>query len=131
VGQVVAIAFGLAAASFFPVIVLGIFSVRTNKQGAVAGMLSGILFTMGYVVWFLYLDPWIDPDRQILPKLFGIEVTGIGTVGMFINLAVTLVVSRFTPPPPQAVQDNVLAIRYPRVEGAFHPDQESHERLDE
>lgn len=105
VAQVVAFAFGLAAASFFPAIVLGIFDKRTNREGAIAGILVGLLFTLFYIVGvkFYHMQPW----------LFGISPEGIGTVGMIINFIVTLVVSRFTPPPPIAVQEMVEDLRSP------------------
>ncbi|MBD2308456.1 cation acetate symporter, partial [Chroococcidiopsis sp. FACHB-1243] len=103
--QVVAFAFGLAAASFFPAIVLGIFDKRTNREGAIAGILVGLIFTLFYIVGvkFYGMQPW----------LFGISPEGIGTVGMIINFIVTLVVSRLTPPPPIAVQEMVEDLRSP------------------
>lgn len=112
VAQVVAFAFGLAASSFFPIIVLGIFSKRTNRQAAIAGMLSGILFTGAYIVWFKFLHPELNSAEH---WLFGISPEGIGAIGMLINFAVALVVTRFTPPPPQAVQDAVEQLRSPWV----------------
>lgn len=110
VAQVVAFAFGLAASSFFPAIVLGIFSKKTNKEGAIAGMVCGILFTMIYIVNIKYLNgaAWC----------FGISAEGIGAVGMIINFIITLTISRFTPPPPNDVQEMVENIRYPRGAGA-------------
>jgi len=111
VAQVVALAFGLAAASFFPVILLGIFNRRTNREGAISGMLTGLLFTFAYIVGIKAFDmpPWI----------FGISAEGIGAVGMVLNFAVCLIVSRLTPPPPQDIQDMVDSIRLP--EGAAGP----------
>ncbi|MDV2994177.1 MAG: Cation/acetate symporter ActP [Chroococcidiopsis sp. SAG 2025] len=105
VAQVVAFAFGLAAASFFPAIVLGIFDKRTNREGAIAGIIVGLLFTLFYIVGvkFYGMQPW----------LFGISPEGIGTVGMMINFIVTLIVSRLTPPPPIAVQEMVEDLRSP------------------
>ncbi|KAI9133043.1 sodium:solute symporter family protein [Acaryochloris sp. CCMEE 5410] len=105
VAQVVAFAFGLAAASFFPVILLGIFDKRTNREGAIAGMVSGLLFTTVYIlgVKFYDMSPWF----------FGVSAEGIGTVGMLINLVVTLVVSRLTPPPPPEIQALVENLRTP------------------
>ena len=105
VAQVVAFAFGLAAASFFPVIILGIFDKRTNREGAIAGMIVGLAFTTFYIVGikFAGMNPW----------LFGISAEGIGTVGMILNFAVTLIVSRLTPPPPQEVQDMIEDLRSP------------------
>lgn len=110
VAQVVAFAFGLAASSFFPIIVLGIFSKRTSREGAIAGMLSGILFTSAYIIYFKFINP--SPSAKSM-WLFGISPEGIGTVGMIINFAVTLIVTRFTPPPPEEVQLQVERIRYP------------------
>ena len=109
VAEVVAFAFGLAAASFFPVILLGIFDARTNRAGAIWGMSIGLAFTMIYIVGnrFFGAPAWF----------FGISAQGIGTVGMFLNLFVTLVVSRMTPPPPQEIMDMVQSIRVPRGAG--------------
>jgi len=109
VAQVVAFAFGLAAASFFPIIVLGIFDKRTNREGAITGMLTGLVFTTGYITAnkFFGMQPW-----------FGISSEGIGTVGMVLNFAVTLVVSRLTAPPPPEVQAMVESIRSPDHAGA-------------
>jgi cation/acetate symporter len=109
VAEVVAFAFGLAASSFFPVIVLGIFSRRTTSQGAILGMLSGILFTGAYIIYFKFLNRGAGPDEWFL----GISPEGIGMVGMIINFAVTIVVSRFTPMPPDSVRATVEAIRLP------------------
>lgn len=93
VAQVVAFAFGLAAASFFPAILLGIFSKRTNKYGAIAGMVVGITFTAAYIIYFRFAHPELnDPDHWWL----GISPEGIGTVGMLMNFAVTGVVSALT-----------------------------------
>jgi cation/acetate symporter len=118
VAQVVAFAFGLAASSFFPIIVLGIFSTRTTREGAIAGMLTGILFTAGYIIYY----------RTIFPKLWerpsgaddwwwGISPEGIGTIGMLLNFAVTIGVSAFTKAPPQHVQETVRNIRLPSESG--------------
>lgn len=105
VAEVVAFAFGLAAASFFPIIILGIFDKRTNKEGAIAGMIAGLGFTIFYIagVKFYGVQPWF----------FGVSAEGIGTLGMMINFVVTLAVSRFTPPPPLAVQEMVEELRMP------------------
>ncbi|MUG93028.1 cation acetate symporter [Scytonema sp. UIC 10036] len=107
VGQVVAFAFGLAASSFFPVILLGIFDKRTNKEGAIAGMLTGLIFTIVYIVGvkFAGMPAWF----------FGVSAEGIGTLGMIINLIVTLVVSRLTPPPPLEIQEMVEDLRSPDI----------------
>ncbi|MDH3685909.1 MAG: cation acetate symporter [Myxococcales bacterium] len=111
VAQVVAFAFGLAAASFFPVLLLGIFSKRTTKEGAIAGMLTGIGFTASYIVYF----KWIAAENSADYWLFGISPEGIGTIGMLLNFAVMLTVSRFTEPPPQVVQELVEMVRLPGV----------------
>lgn len=118
VAQVVAFAFGLAAASLFPVILLGIFSKRINKQGAIAGMLTGLAFTYGYIEYFkgLFL-PWAGApwsENVDANWLFGISPEGIGVVGMCLNFIVAVVVSRLTPPPSAAIQELVERIRYPR-----------------
>ena len=110
VAQVVAYAFGLAAASFFPAIVLGIFQKRMNKHGAIAGMLSGFLFTAGYIVYFKTLNPSLDNAEG---WWLGISPEGIGTLGTIVNLAVSYAVSRFTPEPPVEVQEIVQNIRLP------------------
>ena len=117
VAQVVAFAFGLAAASFFPAIIMGIFSRRMNREGAVAGMISGIGFTAAYIIHFHYIDPAANtPDNWFL----GISPEGIGFVGMLINFAVAVVVSRFTAPPPEEVGRLVDSIRVPRGAGPAH-----------
>lgn len=108
VAQVVAFAFGLAAASFFPSIILGIFSKRMNMQGAMAGMIVGIVFTAGYIIYFKFLGGTADQ------YLFGISPEGIGTLGMLLNFAVSLTVSAVTPAPPVSVQELVENIRIPR-----------------
>lgn len=118
VAQVVAFAFGLAAASLFPVILLGIFSSRINKQGAIAGMLTGLAFTYGYIEYFkgLFL-PWAGaPWSENVAEnwLFGISPEGIGAIGMCLNFFVAVIVSRATPPPSTAVRELVERIRYPR-----------------
>jgi cation/acetate symporter len=108
VSQVVAFAFGLAAASFFPVIFLGIFDKRTNSEGAIAGMVTGLIFTIIYIVGVKFggMQPWF----------FGVSPEGIGTLGMLINFAVTVVVSRLTPPPPAEIQAMVEDLRSPLIE---------------
>ena len=117
VAQVVAFAFGLAASSFFPVIFLGIFSKRMNKEGAISGMLTGITFTAAYIIYFKF----INPSANIPQKwLFGISPEGIGAVGMVLNFVVALVVSRFTPPPPAHVQALIEEIRIPKGASEAH-----------
>ena len=115
VAQVVALAFGLAAASFFPAIILGIFDKRMNKEGAIAGMVVGILFTAGYI-W--YFKPQLGGPGTPDQYWFGIRPEGIGTLGMMINLVIALVISRMTPSPPESVQALVEDIRIPRGSSA-------------
>ena len=111
VAQVVAFAFGLAASSFFPAIVLGIFSKRMNKEGAISGMVTGILFTASYIIYFKFINPAANkPDNW----WFGISPEGIGSIGMVINFVVALLGSRFTAPPPASIQYLVEDIRMPR-----------------
>ncbi|MFQ5513187.1 MAG: sodium:solute symporter family protein [Myxococcota bacterium] len=114
VAQVVAFAFGLAASSFFPVLVLGVFSQRTSRAGAIAGMLSGIGFTAGYIVYF----KWIAPQAGAESWLLGISPEGIGSVGMLINFAVTLAVSWLTAPPSARARALVLRMRRPEGDRA-------------
>ena len=117
VAQVVAFAFGLAAASFFPAIILGIFSRRMNREGAIAGMISGIAFTAAYIIYFNYVNPGANtPDNWFL----GISPEGIGFVGMLINFAVSVTVSRFSSPPPEEVGRLVENIRVPKGSGPAH-----------
>ena len=114
VAQVVAFAFGLAASSFFPAIIMGIFSKRMNKEGAIAGMISGITFTALYIVYFKFINPAANtPDNW----WFGISPEGIGTLGMMLNFAVATVVARFTSEAPKDVQQLVANIRFPKGAG--------------
>lgn len=110
VAQVVAFAFGLAAASFFPAIVMGIFSLRMNREGAISGMVCGLLFTAVYIVYFRFINPAAD---TVAHWWFGVSPEGIGTVGMLLNFAVAILVSRFFPAPPEEVQRMVEQIRVP------------------
>ncbi|MDO9319949.1 MAG: sodium:solute symporter family protein [Gammaproteobacteria bacterium] len=110
VAEVVAFAFGLAAASFFPAIVLGIFYSRMNKHGAVAGMVSGFTFTAAYIIYFKFINPTMSTAEH---WWFGISPEGIGTLGTLLNLVVALVVCRFTVEPPFEVQEIVRNIRLP------------------
>ena len=113
VASVVAFAFGLAASSFFPVLVLGIFSKRMNKEGAIAGMIVGIVFTAAYIIYFKFINPSANtPDNW----WFGISPEGIGTLGMIINFAVSVALCRFFPAPPDKVQRMVDDIRIPKSE---------------
>ncbi|MFZ5759312.1 MAG: sodium:solute symporter family protein [Thermodesulfobacteriota bacterium] len=110
VAQVVAFAFGLAASSFFPIIVLGIFYKRANREGAICGMIIG----MGFTAYYIISNKFFGGSAWFL----GISSEGIGTVGMVINFLVTLIVSQMTAPPPAEVQDMVENIRFPRGAGA-------------
>ncbi|NHE59308.1 sodium:solute symporter family protein [Cyclobacterium plantarum] len=114
VAEVVAFAFGLAAASFFPVIIMGIFSTRMNKEGAIAGMISGLVFTLGYIIYFKFIHP---EANNMDNWWFGISPEGIGSLGMLINFLACFVVSKFTPDPPEHVQEMIQDIRIPRGAG--------------
>lgn len=111
VAQVVAIAFGLAAASFFPAIILGIFYKKMNREGAVAGMIAGLLFTLAYIIFFKIAYPELNTPEN---WWFGISPEGIGTLGMLVNLVVSLAIGMIYPEPPQEVQEMVENIRYPK-----------------
>jgi cation/acetate symporter len=117
--QVVALAFGLAAASLFPTLMMGIFSKRINSAGATAGMLAGLLSTTLYL--FLYLGWFFIPETNMLTAdqyLFGIPPTHFGPIGAVLNFAVAYVVSSMTAEPPQEIQDLVESVRIPRGAGA-------------
>ncbi|WP_419205031.1 sodium:solute symporter family protein [Photobacterium leiognathi] len=115
VAQVVAFSFGLAAASFFPAIILGIFYKKMNKEGAIAGMISGITFTAAYIIYFKFINPAAStPDNWF----FGISPEGIGTLGMCLNFVVAIVVNKFTAEVPNDVQEMVESIRFPQGSGA-------------
>jgi len=116
VAATVALAFGLAAASFFPAIVLGIFDKRMNKEGAIAGMVAGIVLMFGYMAVFK-LGWFVDEKPPASAWWFGISPEGFGTVAMLVNLIVSMVVSRLTPPPPEDVQEMVEMIRVPKGAG--------------
>ena len=111
VAEVVALAFGLAASSFFPAIILGIFDKKMNKEGAISGMLTGIIFTAIYI---LHFKPQLGGSGLPENYFFGISPEGIGTIGMIINFIVSLIVSRLTKPTPQKIKDLVESIRYPK-----------------
>lgn len=110
VAEVVAFAFGLAASSIFPAIIMGIFSKRINMQGAVLGMVVGLLFTGFYIIYFKFLYPEFNSGEY---WWFGISPEGIGTLGMILNFFVSGVVSHFTPEPPKEVQQMIEDIRHP------------------
>ena len=107
IAKTVAFAFGLAASSFFPTLLMGIFSKKMNKVGGMAGMSIGLLFTFSYIVYFQFLGGTEDQ------YLWGITPEGIGFVGMLINFSVSFVVCSVTPPPPQKVVEMVEQIRLP------------------
>ena len=117
VGQVVAFAFGLAAASFFPAIIMGIFWKRMNNIGAISGMIVGITFTAGYIIFFKFIRPELNAPAH---WLFGISPEGIGTLGMLLNFLVSVPVSLLTAPPPAEVQELVDNIRSPQDAGPPH-----------
>jgi cation/acetate symporter len=117
VAATVALAFGLAAASFFPAIVLGIFYKRMNKEGAVAGMVVGVLLMLYYMTRFKF--GWFGGGTQA-HWWFGISPEGFGTYAMLVNFAVSLAISKFTPAPPKEVQEIVENIRIPSGAGAAH-----------
>lgn len=111
VAQVVALAFGLAASSLFPVILLGIFYKKTNRAGAISGMLSGIIFTLTYIIYFKFMHLELNnSDNWFL----GISPEGIGSIGMIINFVVAITVSQFTDEPPEEIQHLVESIRVPK-----------------
>ena len=117
VAQVVAFAFGLAAASLFPAIFMGIFSKRMNKEGAIAGMVTGLAFTFSYIFYFKLMNPAANvADNWLL----GISPEGIGVIGMVLNFAVAIVVSRLTASPPIEIRKLVDSIRVPRGAGDAH-----------
>lgn len=111
VAQVVAFAFGLAASTFFPVILMGIFYKRMNKEGAIAGMISGLVFTAAYIIYFKFVDPTANNANH---WWLGVSPEGAGTLGMTLNFVVAYSVSRFTAEPPEEVQLMVERIRVPR-----------------
>ncbi|WP_111641548.1 sodium:solute symporter family protein [Marinimicrobium alkaliphilum] len=118
--QVVALAFGIAAASIFPVLMMGIFSTRMNKYGAVSGMLAGLLSTLFYI--FTFLGFFFIPGTNLLANipenwLFGISPLSFGAVGALINFAVAFAVSSVTKPPPVEIQELVESVRYPKGAG--------------
>ena len=115
VAQVVAFAFGLAASSLFPVIFLGIFFKRINREGAIAGMMAGLLFTASYIVYFKFLHPELNTSQH---WLLGISPEGIGAIGMVVNIGIASVVALFTPAPPAEVQKLVDTIRLPTGAGS-------------
>jgi cation/acetate symporter len=120
VAQVVAFAFGLAAASFFPVILMGVFNKRMNKEGAIAGMIVGIVVTAGYIYYYKYGNP---AANNAAGWWMGISPEGFGTVGAALNFLVAYVVSKFTRAPSAEIQELVGSLRYP---GKLVPPAASH-----
>ncbi|MEM9372217.1 MAG: sodium:solute symporter family protein [Planctomycetota bacterium] len=129
VAEVVALAFGLAASSFFPAILLGIFSKRASREGIVSGMIAGIGCTIGYVILFSF--DWADGVLAAItswepgvPKqgywFLGISPAGIGSIGMLINFGFAIVISAVTKPPPREIQDLIEDIRVPKGAGEAH-----------
>jgi len=117
VASVVAFAFGLAAASFFPAIIMGIFSKTMNREGAIAGMVTGIGFTAAYIIFFKFVSPELNsPENWFL----GISPEGIGLVGMIINFVVAATVLKFTQPTPVEIQQMVEGIRNPKGSAGAH-----------
>ena len=118
--QVVALAFGLAAATIFPVLMMGIFSKTITKEGAIVGMLVGLVSTAVYI--FVYLGWFFIPGTANLPNnvdnwLFGISPAGFGTIGALLNFAAAFIVSKVTAAPPREVQELVESIRVPKGAG--------------
>ena len=112
VAQVVAFAFGLAAASLFPAIFMGIFSKRMNREGAIAGMVTGLAFTFLYIGYFKL---WAPAGTNIADNwLFGISPEGIGVIGMLLNFGVAITVAKFTAAPPPEVEKLIDNIRVPK-----------------
>jgi cation/acetate symporter len=114
---VVAFAFGLAAASLFPAILMGVFSKRMNKEGAIAGMLTGLVLTFSYIVYFKFVSPNLNTAEH---WLLGISPEGIGFIGALLNFAVAALVASVTAAPPDSVQDLVDDIRLPISAGVAH-----------
>ena len=110
VAQVVAFAFGLAAATFFPALFLGIFYKRLNKEGAIAGMITGLIFTASYIIYFKFINPDINNTES---WFMGVSPEGVGALGMILNFAVALTISSFTKEPPKEVLDLIDEIRKP------------------
>ncbi len=110
VAQVVAFAFGLAASTIFPALFLGIFTKSINKQGAISGMLSGLMFTSIYIVYFKFINPDLNHSEN---WIYGISPEGIGFIGMIINFVTSILVSKFFNPPSKKVMDLVDNLRQP------------------
>ena len=111
VAQVVAFAFGLAASSIFPALIMGIFSKRINSAGAIVGMISGLIFTLSYIIFFKFISPELNTSDY---WLFGISPEGIGVIGMLVNFFLAITISSVTKPPPEKIKTLVNKIREPR-----------------
>jgi cation/acetate symporter len=115
--EVVALAFGLAAASLFPALMMGIFNRKMNREGAIAGMLAGLVSTLVYIFWF---KGWFFiPGTQMAANtpenwFMGISPEAFGAIGALLNFALAWVVARMTPAPPEHIQHLVEDIRVPR-----------------
>ena len=110
VAQVVAFAFGLAASSIFPSLIMGIFSKRINSAGAIVGMISGLIFTLSYIIFFKFISPELNTSDY---WLFGISPEGIGVIGMLVNFFLAITISSATKPPPEKIKILVNKIREP------------------
>ena len=110
VAQVVAFAFGLAASSLFPALLMGIFSEKITKEGAISGMLTGLIFTFSYIVYFKFVFPEHNSDYY---WLFGISPEGIGLIGMILNFFVAKVISNYSKKPPESVISLIKSLRNP------------------
>ena len=110
VAQVVAFAFGLAASTLFPVLFMGIFSKKTTKEAAIGGMITGLVFTFGYIVFFKFISPELNNSDH---WLLGISPEGIGVIGMILNFLVMLLITKSTKSPPESVINLVETIRRP------------------
>ena len=110
VAQVVAFAFGLAASSIFPSLIMGIFSKRINSAGAIVGMISGLIFTLSYIIFFKFISPELNTSDY---WLFGISPEGIGVIGMLVNFFLAITISSATKPPPEKIKTLVNKIREP------------------
>jgi cation/acetate symporter len=117
VAAVVAIAFGLAAASLFPAIIMGIFSKTMNKEGAISGMVIGLLFTASYIAYFKFINPAANSSEN---WLFGISPEGIGMVGMIVNFSIAFAVCKVTTKIPDEIVAMVESIRFPKGSGEAH-----------
>jgi cation/acetate symporter len=110
VAQVVAFAFGLAASTIFPALLMGIFYKRLNKEGAIAGMISGLVVTASYIIYFKFLNTHLNISDN---WFIGISPEGFGFVGMLINFTVAIIISSFYKKPPNHVYDMIDNIRRP------------------